>query len=191
MEAPVEGAEHQDQDDGSQANDRGPGIDPAALGKRQPETNENMIPTSAPGLEAQQVFRLVEHQQHRGPYRKPDDDRVRDITCQITQPKQRDGGLNDADQEREQYGRVNLAGVGNRRQRAEHGNGDGVRRSVDELFRGTKEGAHGGHDDGRVQTVFRRNARDDRVGHGLRHRHRRNGQTGQRIGPQGVPRIVP
>ena len=73
--------------------------------------------------------------------------------------------------------------LGNHRQRAEQGDGDGVGRAVDEQPGRVEQRPDGGHHDGGVQTVLRRQAREHRVGHRLRNGDRRHRQPGREVAP--------
>ncbi len=61
---------------------------------------------AAHGLQAEQVLRLVEHQQHARAGREPDDHRVRDVARQIAEPQHADDELDRAHQERDQDRRL-------------------------------------------------------------------------------------
>lgn len=75
--------------------------------------------------------------------------------------------MDGADEKGHEDGSGDTLFIGDGRQSAEHGDGDGVGRTVDELFGGVEEGADGRHDDGGVETIFDGHAEDAGIGHGL------------------------
>ncbi len=64
-----------------------------------PETNNEMLVAGGGLGEAQQVLDLVENNQDRRPQRESDDDRMRNVAIEVTQPKQRNHNLDGPHQE--------------------------------------------------------------------------------------------
>src|SRR5204862_4904275 len=92
-----------------------------------------------PSLSGQpdEVFDLVEEEQHRRPSRKADDDGMRDIAGQVSESQQGNAGLNQADHQGQEHGGSNdllLALELQSTDRAEDRNRNGVGWSVDELL---------------------------------------------------------
>ena len=115
---------------------------------------------------------------------KPYDDRMRDVACQVPELGQGDAHLEQPDKKCQQNGGLQAVFGRNDCHRAEHGNRNDVGGPVNELTRRVENRADGGHDDGRVESIFRRNPCDQRIGHGLGNRNGGHGEAGNEISPQ-------
>lgn len=143
---------------------------------------EKMIVRPAKRFESQEIFELIENQQDAGARGKTDDDRAGYVPGQIAEPQKRNADLNGSHEKRQENGGLKFGlWIGERADGAQHCNGNGVRRTIDELSGGIEQSADSGHDDGGVETIFRGQTRDERVRHGLRDSNGGDGQTGDEV----------
>ncbi len=171
--------------------DRGPfdGLSRSQGRERGPQPHNEELVVGARLLDAEQVGHLAERHQQAGPRHEAEDDRFRDVARQVAQLEQGDDHLKAADHEAEQENRLHVLVLRLRVQRqagdgAEDDKRDGVRWPIDEVRRRAEQRRDGGHDDGGVEAVHRRDAGDLGVGHRLRQGDGGHGEAGDQIAAQ-------
>ena len=174
------------QDHSRGAQYQGAVVDVVAVGQREPYAMQDLHVAVALIVHPQRVAQLSHGEQKRRGRHETDDDRLGDITGQVTQLEQADHDLEYANQDGQHEQRLEeFLGVlrideGKRREDQQR---YGARRSVDQVRRRSEDRGDDRHDDCRVHAEPGIHPRDQCIRHGLRERDGRDGEAGNDIVP--------
>ena len=135
-------------------------------------------------VQSQQVRQLADGDHHGRTQREAQHHRVRYEIHQCAEPQQTQQPLENPGQECQQQDQSDVVlrrGDGQRTDAGVQDNGDGRRRTADQMPRRTPQTGNQHRDDRRVQTVFRWQAGNQRVGNGLWQRENRATEADNQI----------